>query len=116
MTAASFPGEAAQKSLWTPAESAAYSCAETGRSMMAQDSKAPNYFRLALGAGVLAAAAVGVAAFVPRRHFAFVIAPLGDLVKSPVAVAVAAWATGFWHDATAPRAPAFNDLRPFDEF
>ena len=83
---------------------------------MSQESKGPNYFRLALGAGVLAAAAVGVAAFVPRRHFAFITEPLGELVKSPVAVAVAAWATSLWHDATAPQAPAFNDLRPFDEF
>lgn len=80
------------------------------------ESKGPNYFRLALGAGLLAAAAVGVAAFVPRRHFAFVTEPLADLARSPAALAVAAWATGLWRDATAPQAPAFNDLRPFDEF
>jgi hypothetical protein len=23
---------------------------------------------------------------------------------------------GLWHEATAPQAPVFDDLRPFDEF
>jgi hypothetical protein len=83
---------------------------------MAEDSKGTNYVRLALGAGLLAAAAVGVAMFVPRRRLAFVTEPLAELAKLPVAAAVAAWAIGLWRDATAPQAPVFDDLRPFDEF
>jgi hypothetical protein len=83
---------------------------------MAEDSKGINYVRLALGAGLLAAAAVGVAMFVPRRRLAFVTEPLAELAKLPVAAAVTAWAIGLWRDATAPQAPVFDDLRPFDEF
>jgi hypothetical protein len=83
---------------------------------MAEDSRGFNYTRLALGAGLLAVAAVGVAAFVPRRKLAIVTEPLSNLAKLPVAAAVTAWAMGLWHDATAPRAPVFDDLRPFDEF
>ncbi|HEX4028203.1 MAG TPA: hypothetical protein VHX18_11340 [Rhizomicrobium sp.] len=83
---------------------------------MAEDSKGTNYVRLALGAGLLAAAAVGVAMFVPRRRLAFVTEPLAELAKLPVAAAVTAWAIGLWRDATAPQAPVFDDLRPFDEF
>jgi hypothetical protein len=83
---------------------------------MAEESKGTNYARLALGAGLLAAAAVSVAVFVPRRRLAFVTEPLAGLVKLPVAAAVTAWAMGLWHDATAPQAPVFDDLRPFDEF
>jgi hypothetical protein len=83
---------------------------------MAADSKGTNYTRLALGAGLLAAAAIGVAAFVPRRRLAFVTEPLADLAKLPVAAAITAWAMGIWHDAAAPQAPVFDDLRPFDEF
>jgi hypothetical protein len=83
---------------------------------MAEDSKGTNYARLALGAGLLAAAAVSVAVFVPRRRLAFVTEPLAELVKLPVAAAVAAWAMSLWHQATAPQAPVFDDLRPFDEF
>jgi hypothetical protein len=83
---------------------------------MAEESKGTNYVRLALGAGLLAAAAVSVAIFVPRRRLAFVTEPLADLAKLPVAAAVTAWAMGLWRDATAPQAPVFDDLRPFDEF
>ncbi len=83
---------------------------------MADGSKGTNYTRLALGAGLLAAAAIGVAAFVPRRRLAFVTEPLADLAKLPIAAAITAWAMGIWHDATAPQAPVFDDLRPFDEF
>ncbi|HKY19001.1 MAG TPA: hypothetical protein VJL82_08710 [Rhizomicrobium sp.] len=83
---------------------------------MAEERKGPNYVKLALGAGLLAAAAVSVAVFVPRRHFALVTEPLAGLAKSPVAAAVTAWAVGLWHSATAPQAPVFDDLRPFDEF
>ena len=83
---------------------------------MSEDSKGPNYVKLALGAGLLAAAAIGVAAFVPRKKLAFVTEPLSGLAKLPVAAAVTAWALGIWNDATAPQAPVFDDLRPFDEF
>lgn len=83
---------------------------------MAQGSKGTNYVRLALGAGLLAAAAIGVAAFMPRRKLAVVTESLVGLAKLPVAAAVTAWAMGLWHDATAPQAPVFDDLRPFDEF
>ena len=83
---------------------------------MAEDGKGTNYVRLAVGAGLLAAAAVGVALFVPRRRLAFVTEPLAGLAKLPIAAAVTAWAINLWHDATAPQAPVFDDLRPFDEF
>jgi hypothetical protein len=75
-----------------------------------------NYVRLALGAGILAAAAIGVVAFVPRRRLVQVTQPLSDLARAPVVAAVTAWALGLWHEATAPKAPVFDDLRPFDEF
>jgi hypothetical protein len=83
---------------------------------MAEERKGTNYARLALGAGLLAVAAVSVAIFVPRRRLAFVTEPLAELAKLPVAAAVTAWAMGLWHEATAPQAPVFDDLRPFDEF
>jgi hypothetical protein len=83
---------------------------------MAEEHKGTNYAKLALGAGLLAAAAVSVAIFVPRRRLAFVTEPLAGLAKLPLAAAVTAWAVGLWHDATAPQAPVFDDLRPFDEF
>ena len=78
--------------------------------------KSGNTAKVILGAGLLAAAAVGVAIFVPRRKLAFVTEPLADLARAPVVAAVTAWALGLWHDATAPQAPIFDDLRPFDEF
>ncbi len=83
---------------------------------MAEESKGFSYARLALGAGILAAAAIGIAAFVPRRRLACVTEPLSRLAKLPAAAAVTAWAVSLWRDATAPQAPVFNDLRPFDEF
>ena len=87
-----------------------------GQSVMAEEQKGTNYARLALGAGLLAVAAVSIAVFVPRRRLAFVTEPLSGLAKLPVAAAVTAWAVSLWHDATAPQAPVFDDLRPFDEF
>ena len=83
---------------------------------MAEDSKGTNYVRLAIGAGLLAAAAVGVAVFVPRRRLAFVTEPLAEIARLPIAAAVTAWAVGLWREATQPHAPVFDDLRPFDEF
>ena len=42
---------------------------------MADDDRGSNYVRLAVGAGVLAAAAVGLAVFVPRRRWAAMAEP-----------------------------------------
>ena len=83
---------------------------------MAEDQKTLNYTRLALGAGLLAAAAVSIAVFVPRRRLAVVTEPFVNLSKLPAAAAITAWALRLWQDATAPTAPVFDDLRPFDEF
>jgi hypothetical protein len=83
---------------------------------MAEQGRGVNYAKLALGAGLLAAAAVSIAIFVPRRRLAAVTEPLAQLGKLPVAAAVTAWAVRLWQDATAPSAPVFDDLRPFDEF
>ena len=47
--------------------------------MMPKESKGTNYVRLAVGAGLLAAAAVSIAVFVPRRRLAFVTEPLAQL-------------------------------------
>ena len=89
---------------------------EQTRHDMADDTKGTNYMKLALGAGLIAVAAVGVVAFVPRRKLAFVTEPLANVAKLPIAAAVTAWALNLWHEATAPQAPVFDDLRPFDEF
>ena len=80
------------------------------------DDKRTNYVRLAVGAGVLAAVGVGLAIFVPRRRWAAMAEPFRGLLKSPAAVAMTAWAAGLWHEATQQGPPAFNDMRPFDEF
>jgi len=48
---------------------------------MSEESKGINYTRLALGAGLLAAAAVSIAVFVPRRHLALVTEPLAGIAK-----------------------------------
>ena len=83
---------------------------------MARDERSSNLLRLALGAGVLAAAAVSLAVFVPRRRWQAAAAPLRGLAATPVAAAVTAWAVSLWADVTAPTPPVFDDLRPFDEF
>jgi hypothetical protein len=83
---------------------------------MAEEQKGSNLLRLALGAGLLAAAAVSVAIFVPRRRWQAVLAPVQGLAATPVAAAVTAWAIKLWADVTAPTPPVFDDLRPFDEF
>jgi hypothetical protein len=82
---------------------------------MSQD-RGTNYVRLAVGAGVLAAAAVGLALYVPRRRWVAMAEPLRRFAKTPLAVAVTAWAAGLWQEAVQPGPPVFNDLRPFDEF
>ena len=83
---------------------------------MADDQKGSNMVRLAVGAGVLAVAAVGLAVFVPRRRWQAAAAPLRGLAATPAAMAVTAWALSLWNDVTAPSPPVFDDLRPFDEF
>jgi hypothetical protein len=83
---------------------------------MAEEEKGSNLLRLALGAGLLAAAAVSVAVFVPRRRWQAIGAPLQGLAATPIAAAVTAWAIKLWADVTAPTPPVFDDLRPFDEF
>ena len=80
------------------------------------DDKGSNYLRLAVGAGVLAAAAVGLAVFVPRRRWVAMAEPFRDVLKSPVALAMTAWAVGLWNEATKAGPPVFDDMRPFDEF
>jgi hypothetical protein len=64
----------------------------------------------------LAAAAVGLALFVPRRRWVAMAEPFRSVLKSPMAVAMTAWAAGLWHEATQSGPPVFNDMRPFDEF
>jgi len=91
-------------------------CADKKRSDMAEDSKGSNLVRIAVGAGILAAGAVALAVFVPRRRWQQAAAPFRAALELPVAAAIAAWATGLWADMTAPTPPAFNDMRPFDEF
>ena len=80
------------------------------------DDRGPNYVRLAVGAGVLAVAAVGLAVFVPRRRWAAMAEPFRGVLKSPVALAMTAWAVGLWNEATQSGPPVFDDMRPFDEF
>lgn len=83
---------------------------------MVEDTKGSNLARLAVGAGVIAVAALGVAVFVPRSRWARMAAPLKGALELPVAAAVAAWAAGLWRELNAPTPPVFDDLRPFDEF
>ena len=81
---------------------------------MSKDNKGISLLHLAVGAGIIAVAAVGVATLVPKRRWAMA----GDAIKGalewPAFGAVALWAASLWNDA--PRAPQFNDLRPYDEF
>jgi hypothetical protein len=83
---------------------------------MSDEDRGSNYVRLAVGAGVLAAAAVGLAIFVPRRRWVAMAEPFRTALKSPMAVAATAWAVGLWNEATRSGPPVFDDLRPFDEF
>lgn len=83
---------------------------------MAEDGRHSNLVRIAVGAGILAAGAVALAIFVPKRRWQQAAAPFRAAMGLPVAATVAAWATGLWDDMTAPTPPAFDDMRPFDEF
>jgi hypothetical protein len=89
---------------------------EGNEQKMAEENKGSNLMRLAVGAGILAAGAIALAVFVPRRRWVAAAAPLRAALELPVAAAVAAWATSLWNDLTAPTPPSFDDLRPFDEF
>jgi hypothetical protein len=82
---------------------------------MVEDTKGTNLLRLAVGAGVLAVAAVGVAMFVPRRRLALLGQPFRMAAESQMASAVTLWFANLINSAAA-RPPVFNDLRPFDEF
>ncbi len=81
---------------------------------MTEDRKGISLLHLAIGAGVLAVAAVGVAALVPRSRWAAAGDAMKGALEWPVIGAVALWAASFWNDV--PRAPQFDDLRPYDEF
>lgn len=83
---------------------------------MSEDSKGSNLVRLAVGAGIIAAGAVALAVFVPRRRWQQAAAPFRAAMELPVAAAIAAWATGLWDDIAEPTPPIFDDMRPFDEF
>jgi hypothetical protein len=83
---------------------------------MAEDNRSSNLMRLAVGAGIIAAGAVALAVFVPRRRWQQAATPFRAAMELPVAAAIAAWATGLWANMTAPTPPMFDDMRPFDEF
>ncbi len=83
---------------------------------MADDSRNSNLVRIAVGAGIIAAGAVALAVFVPKRRWQQAAVPFRAALQLPIAAAVAAWATGLWDHMTAPTPPAFDDMRPFDEF
>ena len=102
--------------LMTGQGGAAYIAAQQNEKIMAEDSKGSNLVRLAVGAGIIAAGAVALAVFVPRRRWQQAAAPFRAAMELPLAAAIAAWATGLWDDVTAPTPPIFDDMRPFDEF
>jgi hypothetical protein len=81
---------------------------------MTEDRKGISLFHLAVGAGLIAVAAVGVAAFVPRRRWAMAGDALKGALDWPMVSAVTLWAASLWNSE--PKAPQFNDLRPYDEF
>ena len=81
---------------------------------MSNDSKGISLIHLAVGAGIIAVAAVGVAALVPKRRWAMAGVAIKGALEWPAIGAVTLWAASLWNDA--PRAPQFNDLRPYDEF
>ena len=81
---------------------------------MSEERKGISFMRLALGAGIIAVAAVGVAAFVPRRRWVMAGEALKGALDWPLVSAVTLWAASLF--SAAPRAPQFDDLRPYDEF
>ena len=89
---------------------------QSKRRPMAEEQKGSNLLRLAVGAGILAAGAIALAVFVPRRRWVAIAAPFRNLGAAPLVAGVTAWAASLWSDITAPTPPVFDDLRPFDEF
>ncbi len=83
---------------------------------MEEETKGSNLVRLAVGAGILAAGAVALAVFVPRKRWTQAAQPFRNAMDLPIAAAATAWAAKLWSDMTAPTPPMFDDLRPFDEF
>ncbi len=81
---------------------------------MTEDRKGISLFHIAVGAGILAVAAVGVAAFVPKRRWVMAGDALKGALDWPVVSAVTLWAASLWNSE--PKAPQFNDLRPYDDF
>jgi hypothetical protein len=81
---------------------------------MAEERKGISLFHIAVGAGLLAVAAVSVAAFVPRRRWAMAGDALKGALDWPVISAATLWAASLW--SSEPKAPQFNDLRPYDDF
>jgi len=81
---------------------------------MTEERKGISLFHLAVGAGIIAVAAVGVAAFVPKSRWAKAGDSLRGALDWPLVSAVTLWAASLWNSE--PRAPQFNDLRPYDEF
>jgi hypothetical protein len=84
------------------------------REKMTEDRKGVSLVHLAIGAGVIAVAAVGVATLVPRRRWT----EAGDAIKGalewPLIAGAGVWLASLLQDS--PRAPQFNDMRPYDDF
>jgi hypothetical protein len=87
----------------------------TEEKKMTEERKRISFLHLAVGAGIIAVAAVGVAAFVPRRRWAMAGDVMRGALEWPLVGAITLWAASLWND-TPPRAPQFDDLRPYDEF
>lgn len=85
---------------------------------MTEDRKGVSLVHLAIGAGVIAVAAVGVAALMPRRRWAMAGDAINDAVKGalelPAVAGMALWLGTLLQ--AGPRAPQFDDMRPYDEF
>jgi len=81
---------------------------------MTEERKGISLFHLAVGAGIIAVAAVGVVAFVPKRRWGQAGDALKGVLDWPVVSAVTLWAAALWNSE--PKAPQFNDLRPYDDF
>ena len=81
---------------------------------MAEERKGISLFHIAVGAGILAVATVGVVAFVPKRRWAQVGDAMKGALEWPVISVITLWAASLWNSE--PQAPQFNDLRPYDDF
>lgn len=81
---------------------------------MTEERKGISLLHLAVGAGLIAVAAVGVAAFVPKSRWARAGDTLKGALDWPLVSVVTLWLASLWN--AEPQAPQFNDLRPYDEF